>query len=269
MPRRASKACQTDTVYRSEDQVETIISKHDAHYDDAIEKLQKEIEDLKSTVSQLVSGTDALNNLQQRSEVDIEVLQSTVESIEEIQDKTSTEVTKQIEVSNEALNSIEDRIDDLEQENKSNNLRIFGMDEEEGEDLKTKVTSLVRTRLQVCMESEDIKDIGRMGKKRDKVRDILIKFRSKTIRDKIYNKRKLLRQDEYDNMIFINKDLTNQRSKLFFEARKLRRREKIYGTWTQAGNIMVKVKESDQPYAVKKYHELAKLVQNDNQAETD
>ncbi len=143
------------------------------------------------------------------------------------------------------------------------------MDEEEDEDLKTKVTSLVRNRLQVGMESEDIKDIGRMGKKRDKVRDILIKFRSKTIRDKIYTKRKLLRQDESDNMIFINEDLTNQRSKLFFEARKLRRREKIFGTWTQAGNIMIKVKESDQPCAVKQYHELAKLVQNETQAETD
>ncbi len=234
-----------------------------------MKKLQKEIEDLKSTVSLLVSGTEALNNLQQRSEVDIEVLQSTVESMEEIQDKTSTEVTKQFEASNEALNSIEDRIDDLEQENKSNNIRIFGMDEEDDEDLKTNVISLVTNRLQVHMEPEDIKDIGRMGKKRDKVRDILIKFRSKTLRDKIYNKRKLLRRNERDNMIFINEDLTNQRSKLFFEARKLRRREKIFGTWTQAGNIMIKVKENDQPCAVKQYHELAKLVETGSQAETD
>ncbi len=216
MPKR-TKASQTDTVYLSEDQVETIISKRYAHYDDVIAKLQKEIEDLKSTVSLLVSGTEALNNLQQRSEVDIEQLQSSVESIEESQEKISTEANKQFEVSSIALNSLEDRVEDLEQENKSNNLRIFGMDEEEGEDLKTTVISLVRNRLEMSMDPEDIKDIGRMGKKRDKVRDVLIKFRSKTLRDKIYNKKKLLRQEESDNLIFINEDLTNQRSKLFLK----------------------------------------------------
>ncbi len=271
MPRRgkASKACQTDTVYLSEDQVETIISKRITHYDDHITKLQKEIEDLKSTVGLLVSGTDALNNLQQRSEVDIEQLQGIVETIEENQDKTSTEVNKKFEESEETLKSIEDRIDDLEQENKANNIRVFGMEEQEDEDLKTKVITLVKNRLQVHIETDDIKDIGRMGKKRDKVRDILIKFRSKTLRNKIYNRKKLLKQDKTDNMIFINEDLTNNRSKLFFEARKLRRREKIFGTWTQAGNIMVKVKESDQPCAVKRYHELAKLVQNEDPAEIE
>ncbi len=55
-----------------------------------------------------------------------------------------------------------------------------------------------------------------------------------------------------------------RRSKLFFEARKLRKREKIFGTWTQAGKIMVKVKDSDQPVAVISYHELTKLIQEDN-----
>ena len=126
-------------------------------------------------------------------------------------------------------------MDCLEQESKATSIRILGIGEEEGEDLKTRVTSLVRDTLHVSnIAEEDITDIGRMGKKRDKVRDILVKFRSNTLHNKVYNKRKLLWQE--NNPIYINKDLTPHRSKLFFEARKLRKREKIFGTWTQAGN---------------------------------
>ncbi len=279
MPRqrgKATKSCQTDTVFLTEDQVENIVAKSLSHmerepkqikhYDDLISKLQKEIEDLKSTVNLLVSGTDALNNLQQRSDADIELLQDSVESIEENQIKASTDFNMKFEENEDALKLIDQRVDCLEQDSKASNIRILGIDEEDGEDLKTKVMNLAQNTLHVTnIGSDDITDIGRMGKKRDKVRDILVKFRCSTIRDKIYNKRKLLRQE--DNPIYVNEDLTPHRSKLFFEARKLRKREKIFGTWTHAGNIMVKVKDSDQPSVVRTFFELSKLIQNENQEE--
>ncbi len=275
MPRPKSKEtqeCQTEAAADDKqwikDQIQQGIlifaNKFKEHYDDQITKLQKEIEDLKSTVSLLVSGTDALNNLQQRSEADIELLQDSVESIEENQAKTLTNVNKQFGESEKAMKSTEQRLDDLEQESKSNNIRIIGIAEEEGEDLKIKVTDLVENNHQVRnIEPEDIADIGRMGKHTNKVRDILVKFKCSALWNKIYNKRKLLHHD--NNPIYINEDLTPQRSKLFFEARKLRKKEKIFGTWTQAGNIMVKVKDSDQPCVVKTYHELTKLIQDENQ----
>ncbi len=177
---------------------------------------------------------------------------------------TSTDINTKYDESEEALKLIDQRVDCLEQENKATNIRILGIEEEEGEDLKSKVTSLMRDTLHVSnIGAEDITDIGRMGKKRDKVRDILIKFRCNTLRDKVYNKRKLLWQE--NNPIYINEDLTPHRSKLFFEARKLRKREKIFGTWTQAGNIMVKVKDSDHPCVVRTFSELSKLTQDDQQ----
>ena len=213
-------------------------------------ELYEELGEMKSTMSQLVNETDALNNLQQRTEVDIEQLQ----------------LNKQLEEKEWTLKSIEERVDDLEQNSKSANIRIFGIDEEEGEDLKSKVTNLLKHKLQVkTIQPEDIRDVGRMGKKKHKIRDILVKFKDNTIRDDIYNKRKLLKQDKVP--IYINEDLTSQHSKLFFEARKLRKRKKIFGTWTQAGNIMIKVKDNDQPHAVKTYNELSILIEDEEPLE--
>ncbi len=279
MPRprnKITKECQTEEAPSDkqwiEDQIQkgilTFADKFTKHYDDHIMKLQKEIQDLKSTVSLLVSGTDALNNLQQRAEVDIEQLQEAMESIEDNQDQTLARFNRQFEENNETLKSVQGIVDDLEQESKASNIRIFGMDEEEEEDVASKVIDLVRNQLHIAdIKTEDIKDTGRMGKRTNKIRDILVQFRSNTLRDKVYNKRRLLKQN--DNPVFINEDLTPQRSKLFFEARKLRKREKIFGTWTQKGNVMIKIKDSDQPCAVKSYNELTKLIQCDKQPEVE
>ena len=56
-----------------------------------------------------------------------------------------------------------------------------------------------------------------------------------------------------DDPIYINKDLTQYRSQLFFKARKIQNRGKLFGTWTQGGNVMIKVIQNDIPQAVSNY----------------
>ncbi len=137
MPRprgKATKSCQTDTVFLTEEQVENIITKRFSYlesnakqieqYDHLISKLQKELEDLKSNVNLLMSGTEALNNLQQRSEADIELLRDSVESIEDNQVKAATDIHIKYEESEEAMKLIDQRVDCLEQESKAANIRI-------------------------------------------------------------------------------------------------------------------------------------------------
>ena len=70
---------------------------------------------------------------------------------------------------------------------------------------------------------------------------------------------------ENSQPIFINEDLTSRRSKLFYQARMLRKRSKLFGVWSQNGNIMVKVGESSQPVAVQDYKMLKTLIQSPSQ----
>ncbi len=161
-----------------------------------------------------------------------------------------------------------EKIDLLEQGTKANNIRIAGMKEEEGEDIKTKVINLARNQLKVPnIDIEDIKEAGRMGKKTPtKRRDVLVKFNNSTMREQIYSKRKLLMKK--DDPIYFNEDLTQYRSQLFFEARKIRKRGQLFGTWTQGGNVMIKVNQNDIPQPVSNCCDLKTLVQ-DVQSDND
>ncbi len=153
-----------------------------------------------------------------------------------------------------------EKIDQLEQCTKANNIRIVGMKEEEGEDIRRKVIDLAQSQLKVeNIKIEDIKEAGRMGKQNlSKTRDVLVIFNNGTLRDQIYRKRKLLMNK--DDPIYINEDLTQYRSQLFFEARKIRKRGQLFGAWTQGGNVLIKLNQNDIPCAVNSIQGLKTLV---------
>ncbi len=143
------------------------------------------------------------------------------------------------------------------------------MKEEEGEDIKTKVIDLARGQLKIMdIEITDIKEAGRMGKVTlSKTGDVLVRFNNSTIRDRIYSKRKLLMNK--DNPIYVNEDLTQYRSQLFFEARKICKRGQLFGAWTQGGNVMIKVNQNDIPRPVSKYCDLKTVIHADVQSDND
>ena len=71
--------------------------------------------------------------------------------------------------------------------------------------------------------------------------------------------RKMLRHGT--NPVYVNEDLTQQRSLLFYQGRTLRRQGRIFGVWSQQGNILIKVSEQSQPRAVSNYREIQQLMQ--------
>ncbi len=84
-----------------------------------------------------------------------------------------------------------------------------------------------------------------------------MKFVSKKKRDLFYALRKQTPKNEENKKVYINEDLTESRAKLFYDARQMVKRNKLYGTWSQNGNIMVKVKENDNPCVIQNHQELA------------
>ncbi len=261
MPRargKATKACQTDPVYLTEDQVQSIVRQGISHLNDALKQLQDEVSELKSNVEKVTRDNEALNNLQQLSEAVIEQLQEKCESIEDENMQLRQQFYKCRDEKDQTIKVLQQKVDDLEQNNKMHNLRIAGLEEEEDEDVQGKVIDVAK-HLKTKLDPKEISDARRMGPwKIGKTRDILVKFESRTKRDILYKNRKMLHQTT--KPVFINEDLTQRRSQLFYEARRLKKQGKIFGVWSQHGNILIKVKERSQPKAVVDYKYIMTLI---------
>ena len=59
-----------------------------------------------------------------------------------------------------------------------------------------------------------------------------------------------------------NEDLTQRRSQLFYEGRNLRKQGRIFGVWTQQGNILIKVTQKSQPKEVTNYKQIIAQIEN-------
>ncbi len=238
-----------------------------------LSKLQEDVAELISTTEQLKRESDALNNLQQCTEVSVEQLEETVEQQEENNEKSIELVQKHLREKEDTIKAMTLKIDALEQRNKQANLRIIGLEEEDEENITSKFIDLATHKLNIKnIQASDFEVITRMGTKNCKEdRDVMVTCNNINIRNQMYKRRKSLRNG--NNSIYINEDLTTHRSKLFYHARKMRKAGKLFGVWSQDGNIMVKVKESSQPTAVQDYDALKELFQNltgiDNKHELD
>ncbi len=155
--------------------------------------------------------------------------------------------------------SLQARLDELDQRRRDNNVRLVGLKENEDDDIIA--SQLIKLGGKSGTSVEDICSISRMGKKKEgKPRDLLVQFVSKQKRDVFYAMRKNTPKDEENKKVYINEDLTESRAKLFYDARRMVRRNKLHGTWSQNGSIMVKVKENDNPCAIHNHQELASLM---------
>ena len=78
-----------------------------------------------------------------------------------------------------------------------------------------------------------------------KHRDIILKFATYNARNRLFNERKFLRETDNEDLksIFLNEDLTKRRSEILFEARKLRRSNKLLAAYSSDGKIIVRDKK--------------------------
>ena len=278
MPRRkatSTKACQTDYVFLGEKEVENIVNHRTGWLEDElkrlqelIERLQEEIGQLKTSTEKTVCDLDSLNNLQQATEVLVEQLDGRLDSIEE-------DVEQKIAIINSRFETkvnhqeMQGKLDDIEQQTKIKNLRFFGLEEQEGEDPIRKVIDFVQEQMSIEIKPNEIEAnrVGALHPMNTKPRDILVKFDCGFLRNAIYKKKIILRR--LNQQVFINEDLTAKRSHLFFEARKMRKQQKLFGVWTQAGNVLVKVNPESNPKQVSNIEEIKSLINDNSSNESD
>lgn len=137
--------------------------------------------------------------------------------------------------------------DALEQYSRRNTVRISGLPEESNEDTDGIVLKVAQE-LDVPMTLSDIDrshrvgrmDDNRAGGGRRRSRDIIVKFATYNARQRLYIKRRDLRQTGNMNNVFINEDLTKKRSKLLYDARCLVRAKKLKSAYASDGKIFVR-----------------------------
>lgn len=142
------------------------------------------------------------------------------------------------------IKDLENQVDSLEQYSRRNSLRITGVPEKDTEDLYVETLKLVNDQLQVSppIVAADIDRVHRIGPRPSPgkltSRTIILKMATYQGRASIYKNRSKLRHCH--EKIFINEDLTKKRSRLFWEARQCKKRQKILDCWTFDGTLLIK-----------------------------
>ena len=154
---------------------------------------------------------------------------------------------KQLRTENNELKSriatLETKTDAAEQYSRRNCLRIAGVPEPTGgqtENTDDYVIKLTHD-LGVEVNLNDIERSHRIGKPRalGRSRDIIVKFASYRVRRKVYGVRTQTKVKGFMG-VYINEDLTRQRSQLLRKARKMVKNKNILSSWSSDGTILVR-----------------------------
>lgn len=182
----------------------------------------------------------------------------------------------QINLKDKRIMELEERLDDLEQLSRQDNLIITGMEikrtyakitsgEEITEDsspleqltLEEQVMSFLQAK-KIDIQHEDISLCHTLPSKIDKSKPVIVlKFISRKLRNKVIMQAKKLKGTN----VYINEHLTKKNGNLAREARLLKKQNKVFSTWTRNGKVWIKVKEGSQPKIIKEMKDLDKFRQ--------
>lgn len=130
------------------------------------------------------------------------------------------------------------RTDELEQYQRRNNIRVFGIDEKKGEDTDKLIVELCRTKLGVDLPTSAISRSHRVGSQpqpgpdgRRRHRPIIVRFVSYRDRRAVYGAKKLLK----GTGVTVREDLTTQRMEVL---RRAIAQHGVRNTWTQDGRVL-------------------------------
>ena len=146
------------------------------------------------------------------------------------------------------LQTAEQKLDNQEQYSRRTSVRLSGIPEPENgaHDDPDAEMQKIFTALEI---TPVINRVHRVGPKRSgAARPILCQFVSYPDRTALLKRRKDLRARMPN--VYINEDLTRDRSRAYYKARCLKRQKKILDTWTSEGRIVVKDKSGKIIYIV-------------------
>ncbi len=97
-----------------------------------------------------------------------------------------------------------------------------------------------------------------------------LKFKDKSLRDKVFERRKKSITDSNPkNNVYINDKLTQHRQSLLYAARNLVKSKKLFAAWAQHGNVLVRKKEDSKIVEVKDHSDLSNIKEDIEPEQTE
>ena len=137
------------------------------------------------------------------------------------------------------------KLDEFEQEKYHNSVQIVGLPDNNDEDDLKQLLKMTKDTLGIKIKASDIVTWQRLGRKESgKIRNLNITFKDNATRERVYQERKKLIQDERPSKsIYINDRLTKHRQSVLYTCRQQVRAKKLYAAWSQGGNILIRKEE--------------------------
>ena len=134
-------------------------------------------------------------------------------------DTNKEEMSTKLQEKITQIESLEKKLDDLEQYTRLVNLEIFGIPEVEGEDLEGTIIKLAES-IDIDLYPEDIDIVHRFKRGETQPKPIIVRFSNYHSKDEMYRNRRKLRRANVQHLsgaekIYINENLTAQRAGLF------------------------------------------------------
>ncbi len=153
------------------------------------------------------------------------------------------------------------KLDNLEQTNRRNNLRIEDISEMTGENTNQILCGLASEFLGVEIGERDLDSSHRVGKPNaEKSRTIIVRLTTYNIKKQIF-KNIIKLKNIKDRQIYVNEDSTRSRFDLAYNAHQLVREKQFMKTWTIDGKIYLLKAENDKPQVATNKDDIAKLQQ--------
>ncbi len=206
---------------------------------------------------------EKLAKVQQKASEDVEELRSENKKLNRALERLQFQLHKK----DAKINELMVKIDSIEQKEFCNDVQVVGVEESEStEDDTKKILKLAKEKMGIKLKKADIECTTRLGRKPvDKVtcRDIVVRFKDQSVREVFYGNRKKLATSKIPHMnIYVNDRLTNHRKAVFFQARKLYKSRKLFSTWTQKGNVLVRLKEDGPITQIENFEDLRSLTES-------
>jgi len=147
----------------------------------------------------------------------------------------------------EKVESLELKVDDLEQYSRRSSVRISGIKEEADEYVIGKVATVITALGLTDVTTAGINRAHRVGPKPEQPldsideahsRQILVQFKDYPSKAKVMKARASLKTAKPG--VYINEDLTRRRSELLYKVRQLKKAKRISDCWSTDGRVVIK-----------------------------
>ncbi|KAK3091783.1 hypothetical protein FSP39_016101 [Pinctada imbricata] len=154
----------------------------------------------------------------------------------------NNELRSNLERAEDRIEDLNVQIEELEQYGRRNSLRFHNLTLGDVENTDTEIVRICKEKLNIDITPDDICRSHPVGRPNNRGKSqVICRLRNWKIKNQIYSKKKLLKND--NDRILITEDLTKYRQSIVTEITKAKRAGKVYSFWTNDGRIFIKTGE--------------------------